>query len=506
MTDDISSSRPDRAVRIRTSDSESRQIQEMAISRRSVGEGVGSSVPQDRIITLDALIPKLKNINGEVRPFAVFLGAGASYSAGIPLAGEIARLIEDKCKAEVKDCPHRDYATLMSKLVPSRRYELLKDYMDKAKLNVAHLYLAALVKAKYVDVVLTTNFDPLMIRALAHANIRPNVYDVPNTKRLDSMVIIPPAIVYLHGQFNSFITIHTIRESSEIQSDIKYAITSIIRNRTLVVIGYSGENDPVFDVMKAWPQYTYGLYWVHYNQDDPGRHVIQELLQDLHKYTYFIRDEPPDRFFPRLSTALGVETTHIANKPFTFLKEALDTLAPVQTDQGIEDFAKNVREQVDNAIQCFELHKPCKYEKEKRDRRKLRRAEVAKRAREAWMEGKHNEIGAIEKDAREIRSTEALVYVARMLNDQARQGEGEETIPLYDEVVERFGKIKEPAILEQVAGALLNKGVRLGVLGRSEDAIKIYDEVAARFSQATDPKLIKCVDKARQQRAKLLKK
>ena len=477
MTNDKSTSHLDRAVRIRTASSESRQTQEMAVGRRALGEGVVSDVPQDRIITLDALIPKLKNLNDEVRPFAVFLGAGASYSAGIPLAGEIARMIEDKCKAEVKDCTQRDYATLMSKLLPSRRYELLKDTVDKAKLNMGHLYLAALVKAGNVDVVLTTNFDPLMIRALAYANIRPNVYDVPNAKKFDSMVIIPPAIVYLHGQFNSFITIHTLRESEAITVDIKYAITTVIRDRTLVVIGYGGENDPVFDVLKSWPQYTYGLYWVQYNQDDPGRHVVQELLRDHQKYAFLIRDEPPDLFFPRLSTALGVQATHIANKPFTFLKEALDTLAPVKTDQGAEDFARGVRKQVDDAIRCFELHKPCKFEKVKKGRdRTRRRAEVARRAREAWVEGKYDKLRAIEKDAHETESTEALVYVVKMLNDQARQAKGEETIPLYDEVVARFGHTRKPAIMEQVARALFNKGVTLGELGKYEEALRAFDK------------------------------
>ena len=45
----------------------------------------------------------------------------------------------------------------------------------------------------------------------------------------------------------------------------------------------------------------------------------------------------------------------------------------------------------------------------------------------------------------------------------------EEAIAVYDEVLARFGDATEPALREQVAKALVNKGVTLGALERSED-------------------------------------
>ena len=43
----------------------------------------------------------------------------------------------------------------------------------------------------------------------------------------------------------------------------------------------------------------------------------------------------------------------------------------------------------------------------------------------------------------------------------------------------------EPVLREQVARALVNKGVRLGQLGHSEDAeMAVYEEVVARFGEA----------------------
>jgi hypothetical protein len=46
--------------------------------------------------------------------------------------------------------------------------------------------------------------------------------------------------------------------------------------------------------------------------------------------------------------------------------------------------------------------------------------------------------------------------------------------------VDRFGDAPEPALRERVAAALVNKGIRLGQLGRFEEEIEVYDLVARR--------------------------
>ena len=49
----------------------------------------------------------------------------------------------------------------------------------------------------------------------------------------------------------------------------------------------------------------------------------------------------------------------------------------------------------------------------------------------------------------------------------------------------------------QVANALYNKGVRLGVLEQFEEAIVVYDEVVARYGDDPTPELLKVVEMAR---------
>ena len=61
-----------------------------------------------------------------------------------------------------------------------------------------------------------------------------------------------------------------------------------------------------------------------------------------------------------------------------------------------------------------------------------------------------------------------------------------EAIRVYDEVVSRFGDSTDLALREQVAKALINKGVSLGKMGKNEEEIRVYDDVVARFGDSTD--------------------
>jgi TolA-binding protein len=69
--------------------------------------------------------------------------------------------------------------------------------------------------------------------------------------------------------------------------------------------------------------------------------------------------------------------------------------------------------------------------------------------------------------------------------------------------VARFGDAPEPALREQVAKALVNKGVTLGELGRSEEAAGVYDQVVARFGDAPEPALREQVAKALRMKAEI---
>jgi hypothetical protein len=66
--------------------------------------------------------------------------------------------------------------------------------------------------------------------------------------------------------------------------------------------------------------------------------------------------------------------------------------------------------------------------------------------------------------------------------------------PVYDDVVARFGDATDPALREQVARALFNKGFRLGALERSEDAVAVL--TTSSRASATRPNQ-SCVKRSR---------
>jgi tetratricopeptide (TPR) repeat protein len=73
-------------------------------------------------------------------------------------------------------------------------------------------------------------------------------------------------------------------------------------------------------------------------------------------------------------------------------------------------------------------------------------------------------------------------------------GRLDDELAAYQRVIEDYGQ--DPALREQVAKALYNKGVRLGVLGRSDDAVKAYQRVIEGYGQDPAPALREIVARA----------
>ena len=69
-----------------------------------------------------------------------------------------------------------------------------------------------------------------------------------------------------------------------------------------------------------------------------------------------------------------------------------------------------------------------------------------------------------------------------------------------DDAVDAFARASTSAKRDIAANALYNKGVTLGVLGRSEEAIAVYDELITRDGDRDELALREVVARARQSR------
>jgi hypothetical protein len=173
-----------------------------------------SVTPSFEPSVLGEYIKQLQSEGG--KNFVTFLiGAGFSRSAEIPSAGEIVKELRDQknhpflrnAGSAPKDTS--EYAFLMDKLgSPKERAKWIKKFVDCARdpttkelrINWSHLLLAAMVDAGLVNRILTTNFDPLIVEALALTGQPIRTFDLCSTGHYHPGTFDPGSTVYLHGK------------------------------------------------------------------------------------------------------------------------------------------------------------------------------------------------------------------------------------------------------------------------------------------------------------------
>jgi len=285
--------------------------------------------------------------NGSPKPI-VLLGAGASKSAGIPDANEIAKQILDKYSdnPKIKNSKEEDknYAYLMGTLTTNQRNSFLKELIDQAKINVTHIYLAQMMAEGYIDYFLTVNFDNLMQRALALFNIFPPTYDLSILTNITTTLFHTQSITYLHGQHTGVWMLNTQNEMEKNAQVVLPILHQIKTNRTWIVIGYSG-NDPIFNHIADLGSFNNNLYWVCYKDNNPSEKVTNNLIERSNSNSFLIKGYDSDSFCLKLSTLLDNPQPPIFNQPFSFLKEVQNNIVDIEND----DTYKNVRERLDES-------------------------------------------------------------------------------------------------------------------------------------------------------------
>ena len=115
--------------------------------------------------TIDDIVETLKNAKARKKSCSLLIGAGCSVKAGIPTAADFVQIIQERYRRAYSRAQVKSYPKCMAELTLGERRDLIAEYIDNAKVNWAHICIGLLIKAGYVDRVLTTNFDSLVIRA-----------------------------------------------------------------------------------------------------------------------------------------------------------------------------------------------------------------------------------------------------------------------------------------------------------------------------------------------------
>jgi tetratricopeptide (TPR) repeat protein len=306
--------------------------------------------------TVDEVAETIQNAKARGRGCSLLIGAGCSAKAGIPTAAGLIRVIGERYPRAFDRAEQKSYASCMSELLLSERRDLIAEYVDKAKINWAHVCIALLIQTGFVDRVLTTNFDLLVVRACALLGEFPAIYDFAASQLFKAPDIPDKAVVYLHGQRTGFILINTEDDFKRHSESLGPVFQDAGGGRVWVVVGYSGENDPVFDHLAKVPRFDNGLYWIGYQNDDPMIHVHERLLTK-DKDAFFVKGYDADTFFIALSQKLGIFPPRLLAQPFTHIKSTMEMLTPYsfpgQASEQ-EDVTRTPRQWIDAAIERFE--------------------------------------------------------------------------------------------------------------------------------------------------------
>jgi len=309
-----------------------------------------------RYRTIDEIKETLENAKKGGRGCALLIGAGCSFKAGIPTASGFVDIIKAKYKLAYERAPEKTYPSCMQELLLSERRDLIVRLVDRAKVNWAHLCIARLIEERYIDRVLTTNFDPLVVRACAMLGVFPAVYDFASSQLLKEPDIPDQAVFYLHGQRTGFVLMNTKEEVDKHSKLLRPVFEEAGNGRVWIVVGYSGENDPVFNHLARIPRFDNGLFWIGYQDREPATHVREKLLTPRNKDAFFTRGFDADSFFVRLTRSLGIFPPDLFSRPFSYLQKSLEDITPF-TDPGQaseDDVMRLTRQLIGSAIEQYE--------------------------------------------------------------------------------------------------------------------------------------------------------
>ncbi len=251
-------------------------------------------------------------------PHALFLGAGASMSSGVPSAEAciwqwkksifctnnpgLEEQVSEISLTAVQDRIDRwlqvngfspgdgqdEYSYFIEKCLPiaDDRRRFFEPWVRKARPHVGYRLLCLLAESELFRSIWTTNFDGLVARAAADFDLTPvevgfdckeRVFRQPERNEL--------VCVSLHGDYRYDPLKNTSEELQSQEAELKAAFISTIKTHSLVVNGYSGRDLSIMDAIReailqedAWGK----VYWCGFS-DEPAEEVAELLLAAAEK-------------------------------------------------------------------------------------------------------------------------------------------------------------------------------------------------------------------------------
>ncbi len=246
------------------------------------------------------VLASLFRASNEARPL-LLLGAGASFSSGVPLASESVRRMARRVYAEKvkggaivpeqvkltewqtwlqgqswfvkgEDRLAENFPLVVEHLLKPREYRtrILRDLFQPTNgIGPGYRHLGELVLKGLLKTVLTTNFDTALPMALNER--RPHIPHIAEVNRgpddLREFGIFNRAqIIWLHGKAEQYTDRNSTGEIEKLDRKLVEQLVPLLTNSPLIVMGYRGSEPSVMDHLlaknaKRTQDFKNGIFW-----------------------------------------------------------------------------------------------------------------------------------------------------------------------------------------------------------------------------------------------------
>ena len=237
---------------------------------------------------IDPLTGLAFSVHASPGVYALLLGSGVSNAAGVPTGWEIVQDLAGRiARAEGADVAgdavgwyaarydrDPDYDALLEELAPrpSERNRLLRSYFepseDEAEQGLkqptqAHKAIADLIRRGFVRIVITTNFDRLLERALDEASVSATV--VSSGDDVEGLLPLEHSgctVVKVHGDYLDTRIKNTERELRTYDPRIDALLDRVFDAYGLIVCGWSAKYDKALrTAIDRCPSRRFSTYW-----------------------------------------------------------------------------------------------------------------------------------------------------------------------------------------------------------------------------------------------------
>lgn len=251
---------------------------------------------------------RAKRVSGS-HPYVLVLGAGASVSSGTSLNRTVVERIIGAYDLNSFD----EYLAQSSN---DERFAILRELVEGAVPSEGYQCLAELIRAGYFNVILSTNFDPLLEDAVTQQQMRRRdyiflVHGVMNPEfiadHLDNSV--PRVkILKLHGDLFYYKFYYTGEEIDKFPPPIKRVLETYLNDRDILVVGHGMRDQDINRCLKAKGD---SIWYVGPN---PPSGEIAQFMKLRNSETHFFSGDDGnfDRFFVRLRAVLLGGTAEVS--------------------------------------------------------------------------------------------------------------------------------------------------------------------------------------------------